>query len=170
MKYGFIISLTNGTMPLCLLCEKTYSNDTMKPDRSASLYRKNLSVVTCYIIASPVQFTVHQYMNYCIPKLLVGLKLYYTSWLYMECSCHQVYQCTASLTPYFVSFVRFIHNVSHTQYTVPFSFLFFLPTVHVRYRVTYLSVELYYYCLKTFPCMFSGITLKLSWTTVVDGS
>ena len=31
LKYGFITSLTNDTMPLCLLCEKTFSNDAMKP-------------------------------------------------------------------------------------------------------------------------------------------
>ena len=31
LKYGFIISLTNETMPLCLLCENTFSNDAMKP-------------------------------------------------------------------------------------------------------------------------------------------
>ena len=31
LKYGFITSLTNETMPLCLLCEKTFSNDAMKP-------------------------------------------------------------------------------------------------------------------------------------------
>jgi len=31
LKYGFITSATNDTMPLCLLCEKTFSNDAMKP-------------------------------------------------------------------------------------------------------------------------------------------
>ncbi|KAK4319477.1 hypothetical protein Pmani_009580 [Petrolisthes manimaculis] len=31
MKYGLTTSLTNDTMPLCLLCEKTFSNDAMKP-------------------------------------------------------------------------------------------------------------------------------------------
>ncbi|XP_045133133.1 protein FAM200B-like [Portunus trituberculatus] len=31
LKYGFITSLSNDTMPLCLLCEKTFSNDAMKP-------------------------------------------------------------------------------------------------------------------------------------------
>lgn len=31
LKYGFIPSVTNDTMPLCLLCEKTFSNDAMKP-------------------------------------------------------------------------------------------------------------------------------------------
>ena len=31
LKFGFIPSLTNKTLPLCLLCEKVFSNDAMKP-------------------------------------------------------------------------------------------------------------------------------------------
>ena len=33
LKYGFIKSTTNDTMPLYLLCEKTFSNDAMKPSK-----------------------------------------------------------------------------------------------------------------------------------------
>ena len=31
LKFGFVPSFTNETMPMCLLCEKTFSNDAMKP-------------------------------------------------------------------------------------------------------------------------------------------
>ena len=31
LKFGFIPSFTNETVPFCLLCEKTFSNDAMKP-------------------------------------------------------------------------------------------------------------------------------------------
>lgn len=31
LKYGFVPSINNKTIPMCLLCEKTFSNDAMKP-------------------------------------------------------------------------------------------------------------------------------------------
>ncbi|XP_023233556.1 zinc finger BED domain-containing protein 5-like [Centruroides sculpturatus] len=31
LKYGFVPSFANETIPMCLLCEKTFSNDAMKP-------------------------------------------------------------------------------------------------------------------------------------------
>lgn len=31
LKYEFIASVTDDTMPMCLLCEKTFSDDAMKP-------------------------------------------------------------------------------------------------------------------------------------------
>lgn len=33
LKFGFISSPTNETIPLCLLCEKTFGNDAMKPSK-----------------------------------------------------------------------------------------------------------------------------------------
>jgi len=33
LKFGFVPSFTNETMPMCLLCEKTFSNDAMKPSK-----------------------------------------------------------------------------------------------------------------------------------------
>ncbi|XP_063847276.1 zinc finger BED domain-containing protein 5-like [Scylla paramamosain] len=43
LKYGFITSLTNDTMPLCHLCEKTFSNDAMKPAKM----KHHLETVHC---------------------------------------------------------------------------------------------------------------------------
>ena len=31
LKYGFLPSINNKTIHMCLLCEKTFSNDAMKP-------------------------------------------------------------------------------------------------------------------------------------------
>ena len=31
LKYGFVPSISNETKLMCLLCEKTFSNDAMKP-------------------------------------------------------------------------------------------------------------------------------------------
>ena len=33
LKYGFIQSLTNPQQPMCLVCEKNFSNEAMKPSR-----------------------------------------------------------------------------------------------------------------------------------------
>lgn len=33
LKYGFISAPTNNQLPLCLMCEKTFSNEAMKPSR-----------------------------------------------------------------------------------------------------------------------------------------
>jgi len=33
LKFGFIVSPTNEKLPLCLICEKTFSNEAMKPSR-----------------------------------------------------------------------------------------------------------------------------------------
>ena len=33
LKFGFICSLTNETIPMCLLCEKAFGNDYMKPSK-----------------------------------------------------------------------------------------------------------------------------------------
>ena len=33
LKFGFIQSFTNVTLPLCLLCEKTFANEAMKPSK-----------------------------------------------------------------------------------------------------------------------------------------
>ncbi|XP_076049445.1 zinc finger BED domain-containing protein 5-like [Oratosquilla oratoria] len=33
LKFGFVPSFTNETMPMCILCEKTFSNDAMKPSK-----------------------------------------------------------------------------------------------------------------------------------------
>lgn len=33
LKFGFICSPTNETLPMCLLCEKTFGNDYMKPSK-----------------------------------------------------------------------------------------------------------------------------------------
>jgi len=33
LKFGFIASPTNKSIPMCLLCEKTFSNDSMKPSK-----------------------------------------------------------------------------------------------------------------------------------------
>ncbi|XP_075232269.1 zinc finger BED domain-containing protein 5-like [Lycorma delicatula] len=33
IKYGFIENSTNPSLPLCLLCSKTFSNEAMKPSR-----------------------------------------------------------------------------------------------------------------------------------------
>jgi len=33
LKFGFIASPTNESVPMCLFCEKTFSNDTMKPSK-----------------------------------------------------------------------------------------------------------------------------------------
>lgn len=33
LKLGFAPSFTNETMPMCLLCKKTFSNDAMKPTK-----------------------------------------------------------------------------------------------------------------------------------------
>lgn len=33
LKFGFICSPANETIPMCLLCEKTFGNDYMKPSK-----------------------------------------------------------------------------------------------------------------------------------------
>ena len=33
IKYGFFENPTNPSLPLCLLCQKTFSNEAMKPSR-----------------------------------------------------------------------------------------------------------------------------------------
>jgi len=33
LKYGFIQSPTNITLPMCLICRKVFSNEAMKPSR-----------------------------------------------------------------------------------------------------------------------------------------
>ena len=33
LGYGFIPSFTNASLPMCLLCEKTFANDAMKPSK-----------------------------------------------------------------------------------------------------------------------------------------
>ena len=33
LKYGFIPSPVNNTLPMCMICEKTFSNEAMKPSR-----------------------------------------------------------------------------------------------------------------------------------------
>jgi len=33
LKFGFIASLLNVQLPLCFICEKTFSNEAMKPSR-----------------------------------------------------------------------------------------------------------------------------------------
>jgi len=32
-KFGFIVTPTNESIPMCLLCEKTFSNDSIKPSK-----------------------------------------------------------------------------------------------------------------------------------------
>jgi hypothetical protein len=42
LKFGFIVSPTNEKLPLCLFCEKTFSNEAMKPSRiKEHLMKKN---------------------------------------------------------------------------------------------------------------------------------
>ena len=33
LKFGFIASPTNESIPMCLLCKKTFSSDSMKPSK-----------------------------------------------------------------------------------------------------------------------------------------
>lgn len=33
IKYGFIVNPTNPSSPMCLICQKTFSNEAMKPSR-----------------------------------------------------------------------------------------------------------------------------------------
>ena len=33
LKYGVIPSVTNEQLPMCLICEKTFTNEGMKPSR-----------------------------------------------------------------------------------------------------------------------------------------
>ncbi|KAG8235523.1 hypothetical protein J437_LFUL013485 [Ladona fulva] len=40
LKYWFIESPTNKHMPMCLICEKVFSNETMKPSRLGEHLRK----------------------------------------------------------------------------------------------------------------------------------
>ncbi|KAL4142078.1 hypothetical protein QTP88_004606 [Uroleucon formosanum] len=40
IKYGFIQSRTNLSSPMCLICQKTFSNETMKPSRLLDNFNK----------------------------------------------------------------------------------------------------------------------------------
>ena len=43
LKFGFVPSFTNETMPMCLLCKKTFSNNAMKPAKM----RDHLERINC---------------------------------------------------------------------------------------------------------------------------
>jgi len=43
LKFGFIASPTNESTPMCLLCEKTFSNDSMKPSKM----KDHLEIIHC---------------------------------------------------------------------------------------------------------------------------
>ena len=40
LKYGFISSPMNKQLPMCLVCEKTFSNESMKPSRLSEHLQK----------------------------------------------------------------------------------------------------------------------------------
>ena len=39
-KYGFVQAPQNQQQPMCLLCEKTFSNEAMKPSRLLDYFKK----------------------------------------------------------------------------------------------------------------------------------
>lgn len=43
LKFGFIASPTNEKLPLCLICEKTFSNEAMKPSKMKEHFMKKHS-------------------------------------------------------------------------------------------------------------------------------
>ncbi|KRZ66411.1 Zinc finger MYM-type protein 6 [Trichinella papuae] len=43
LKYGFIPSPKNAQLPMCLICEKVFSNEAMKPSRLLDVAKKDLS-------------------------------------------------------------------------------------------------------------------------------
>lgn len=50
LKYGFVPSFANKTIPICLLCKKTFSNGAMKPAKMKDnlerihSYKKNKNI------------------------------------------------------------------------------------------------------------------------------
>ena len=41
LKYGFVSAPQNQQQPMCLLCEKVFSNEAMKPSRLLEHLKKN---------------------------------------------------------------------------------------------------------------------------------
>ena len=53
LRYGFIAYPPDERLPLCLLCEQTLCNDSMKPAKLESHYHQNTETIeteTCHTI------------------------------------------------------------------------------------------------------------------------
>ncbi|KRX69765.1 hypothetical protein T06_1264 [Trichinella sp. T6] len=45
LKFGFIASFSNETMPMCLLYQKVFSNDAMKPSKMKDYLEKGFTLI-----------------------------------------------------------------------------------------------------------------------------
>ncbi|KRX57517.1 SCAN domain-containing protein 3 [Trichinella sp. T9] len=45
LKFGFIASFSNETMPMCLLYQKVFSNDAMKPSKMKDHLEKGFTLI-----------------------------------------------------------------------------------------------------------------------------
>ncbi|KAG9481570.1 hypothetical protein GDO78_010682 [Eleutherodactylus coqui] len=77
LKYGFIPSPINGQLPLCLFCEKAFSNETMKPSRLSD----HLAKMHSDKVGKPISFfqgSKSKFENHCTVGKLFGKSAFNT--------------------------------------------------------------------------------------------